>query len=156
MLERCIQAYRRLARSERGVSTLEFAFVAPFMFILIFASFELALDMIVDASVQIAAEVASRISMTGTAPASGTRDQQAIANVNAILGMWTNLGATVKISTLAYSSYNNIGTSNYTSGTGALGNIVTYNITVTMPAFTGIPALGTLTVQRNFIVQNEQ
>ena len=152
------QAWRRLARSERGISTLEFAFISPFMFILVFASLELALDMIVDASVQVAAEVASRVSMTGTAPATGTRDQQAIANVHSILDMWTAVGGTVSVQTLAYASYNNLGTSNYASGTGGFGNIVTYTITVKMPAFTGIPnffGLGTLTFNRNFIVQNE-
>jgi Flp pilus assembly protein TadG len=40
----------RFTRDERGASAIEFAIVAPLVFILILGTVEVALDMIVDAS----------------------------------------------------------------------------------------------------------
>lgn len=149
----------RLLGDSRGASAIEFAIVGPVVFILILGTVEIALDMFVDASVQLAAQAASRAGLTTVDPASGTRADQAKNTVNAILGRWQNVGATVSISTLDYGTYNNVGTKNYTSDLGAFGNVVSYNITVTMPGFSGIPQLfgvKTMTFQRNYIVQNEK
>lgn len=160
---RNVRTWHRFARSERGVSTLEFAFIAPFMFILIFGSFELALDMIADASVQIAAEVASRSAMVmGAPPAGVTPAQQVSATVHQILDMWAPLGGNVNVQLTAYSALNELGGANGVAGVGAGGSIVTYNVSLTMPAFTGVPSwvnAGSpfvFTFSRNFVVQNEQ
>ncbi|WP_213229097.1 TadE/TadG family type IV pilus assembly protein [Caballeronia sp. NK8] len=149
----------RLARDERGVSAIEFALVGPIVFILILGTVEVALDMIVDASVQFAAQQASRAGLTTTVPSSGTRDAEARRIVNNVLGGWTNIGGSVSITTRAYTTYNDIGSSNYQDSMGGFGDVVLYNISVTIPSFSGIPKLfgiDSLTFQRSYLVQNEK
>ncbi|MDR5828912.1 pilus assembly protein [Caballeronia sp. LP006] len=149
----------RFLRDDGGSSLIEFAILAPLSFILILATIEFGLDMMVDATVQIAAQQASRAGLTTSAPASGTRDQQAQNLINNMLGGWTNIGATITINTLTYGTYSNVGTSNYQSSMGNFGDVVSYNITLTMPPITGIPRIfgvNQLTFQRNYIVQNEK
>ncbi|EKS66332.1 MULTISPECIES: TadE/TadG family type IV pilus assembly protein [Caballeronia] len=151
--------WKRIARDERGVSAIEFAIVAPVLFILILGTVEVALDMIVDASVQYAAQQASRAGLTTTDPSSGTRSQEAARIVNNILGGWKNINGTVDIKTYAYDSYNDISAGNYEDTMGGFGDVVLYQITVTMPTFSGIPKLfgiNSMTFQRNYLVQNEK
>jgi Flp pilus assembly protein TadG len=146
---------------DSGMSAIEFALLSPVVFFLVLGTVELALDMIVDASVQIAAESASRVGLTTTAPATGTRTSEAQSIVMNILGRWQNIGGTVAITTLDYGTYNNVGTTSYQTGMGGFGDVVSYQITVTLPTgFTGLPRyFGVplpLTFQRNFLVQNEK
>ncbi|MFM0349849.1 TadE/TadG family type IV pilus assembly protein [Paraburkholderia sp. RL17-347-BIC-D] len=146
---------------DSGVSAIEFALLSPVVFILIMGTLELALDMVVDASVQIAAESASRVGLTTTDPATGTRSDQARSIVMSVLGRWQNIGGTVTINTLNYGTYNNVGTSSYQADMGGFGDVVSYQITVTLPTgFTGLPRyFGVplpLTFQRNYLVQNEK
>lgn len=147
---------------DSGISAIEFALLSPVVFFLILGTVELALDMIVDASVQIAAQSASRVGLTTTSPASGTRAEQAKSIVMSILGGWQNIGGTVTINTLNYgTTYDNIGTQNYQTNMGGLGDVVSYQISVTLPAgFTGLPKFFgvplPLTFQRNYLVQNEK
>lgn len=156
---RCTRELLRLIRDPRGSASLEFVFVFPFALYMVLGTIELALDMIVDASVEIAAQAASRAGLTTTVPANESRAVQASNIVNTILGGWEKMGATVAISELDYGTYGNVNTSNFSASPGALGEIVSYNITLTMPGFTGIPALfgvPTLKFERNYLVQNEQ
>jgi Flp pilus assembly protein TadG len=95
---------------DSGVSAIEFALLSPLVFFLVLGTVELALDMIVDASVQIAAESASRTGLTTTAPATGTRAAQAQSTVMNTLGGWQKIGGTVTITTVNYGTYNNVGT----------------------------------------------
>jgi hypothetical protein len=109
--------------------------------------------------VQLAAQQASRVGLTTTTPSSGTRDSQARAIINAYLAPWTRIGGTVTISTLNYGSYGNVGTSSYQSNMGNFGDVVSYNISVTIPGFSGIQKLfgiSSLTFSRNYLVQNEK
>jgi len=149
----------RLVRENRGATAIEFALVAPVVFILMLGTVELALDMIVDGSVQIAAQAASRAGLTTTDPSTGTRADAAKRTVMNILGGWQNIGGNVNITTLNYGTYGNVGGSTYQANMGGFGDVVSYNITVTVPGFSGIPQLfgvKTLTFQRNYIVQNEK
>jgi Flp pilus assembly protein TadG len=155
----CLRGLERYLRDDRGGSVIEFAIVGPFVFILILATMELALDMMVDSTVQIAAQAASRVGLTTTAPSSGTRSDQAKAVINNILGGWTNVGATITINTLTYGTYSNVSSGTSTNGMGSYGDVVSYNINVTMPPFSGIPKLfgiNQLVFQRNYLVQNEK
>jgi Flp pilus assembly protein TadG len=150
---------RRFARDERGVSAIEFALVGPVVFILILGTVEVALDMIVDASVQYAAQQASRAGLTTVVPSSGTRDAEAQNIVYKILGPWKNMGGTVDITTRSYSTYNDISAGNYQDTMGGFGDVVLYNISVTIPSFSGIPKLfgvNSMTFQRSYLVQNEK
>jgi Flp pilus assembly protein TadG len=147
-------------RDTRGVSAIEFAIAAPFVLVLVLGTCEVALDMVMDATVQMAAQAASRYGITTTQPATGTRDAQAAAIVNTYLSHWTRLpNTTVTIKTLDYGSYGNVGTSPGTAGMGGLGDIVSYQITLSTPGVSGIPQLlgiKQLTFQRNYLVQNEK
>jgi Flp pilus assembly protein TadG len=159
-LRRSLRLLATLARDCRGVSAIEFAIAAPFVFIFILATVELAVYMMMDASVQIAAQAASRSGLTTTDPATGTRASQAQAIAMSMLSAWTGLpGTTVTISELDYGSYGDVGTGSYTPGLGQLGDVVSYNITLTTGGITGIPnflGIRSITFQRNFIVQNEK
>jgi Flp pilus assembly protein TadG len=149
-----------LARDCRGVSAIEFAIAAPFVFIIVLGTVEVAVDMMMDASVQIAAQAASRSGLTTTNPATGTRATQAQAIAMSMLSAWTNVpNTTVAITEVDYASYGDIGTSASTPGLGQLGDVVSYNISLTTEGVSGIPKLvgmGHMTFQRNYIVQNEK
>jgi Flp pilus assembly protein TadG len=152
---------RTLPRDERGASAIEFALASLPVFFLIIATVEFALDMTVDVTVQIAAQAASRAGLTVTAPATGTREQQAQQIVMRYLGMWQNVGAQVSVTEFNYSAFSNLGSSTYTptTGAGSCGDVEMYSIKVTMPSFTGLASwfgMPTLNFQRNFIVQNEE
>ncbi|MEA3093708.1 MAG: hypothetical protein QOJ04_5050 [Caballeronia sp.] len=149
-----------LRRDSGGVSAIEFAIAAPFVFIFVLGTVELAVDMMIDATVQIAAQSASRVGLTTTNPASGTRATQAQQIVKNIMSGWTGMPrTTLTITELDYSTYNDVSSGNYTAGLGSLGDVVSYNITLTTPGISGIPqmvGIPLLTFQRNYIVQNEK
>ncbi|MFT4504376.1 TadE/TadG family type IV pilus assembly protein [Caballeronia sp. 15711] len=149
-----------LLRDSGGVSAIEFAIAAPFVFIFVLGTVELAVDMMIDATVQIAAQSASRVGLTTTNPSTGTRATQAQQIVKNIMSGWTGMPkTTLTITELDYSTYNNVGSTSYTSGLGSLGDVVSYNITLTTPGISGIPqmvGIPLLTFQRNYIVQNEK
>ncbi len=150
---------RRLARDERSVSAIEFAIVGPVVILLMLGTVEIALDMFVDASVQLAAQQASRVGLTTVAPSSGTRDDQARAIVRAYLSRWEKIGGTVTISTYNYGTYGNVSSGTYQSGMDNFGDVVSYNVAVTISGFSGIPkwfGIKLLTFSRNYLVQNEK
>jgi Flp pilus assembly protein TadG len=156
---RLARLVERFLRDERGISSIEFAVVSIWVIFLVVGTIELAVDMIVDASVQVAAQQASRVGLTTVNPSSGTRADQASAIVMTYLKGWKKIGATVDITTTNYSTYGNVGTSNSQAGMGGFGDVVAYNITVKMRGITGLPAIfgvSQLTFQRNYIVQNEK
>lgn len=152
---------KRYLRDASGIASIEFALVAFISVALIAGTLELAIDMIVDATVQAAAQEASRVGITTTTPATGTRQDAAQKVIDTILGGWKQLGATVEITALNYGTYGNLSNSAYkpTSDMGGLGDVIAYNIKLTMPGVTGIPkmfGIDTLTFERNYIVQNEK
>ncbi|MGI4985527.1 MAG: TadE/TadG family type IV pilus assembly protein [Janthinobacterium lividum] len=147
-------------RDSRGVSAIEFAIAAPFLLIMILGTIELGVDMMIDARVEYAAQLASRYGMTTSTPTTGTRSDAAKALVVKAIGMWANIpNTTLTIVETAYSSYSDIGTTSSTSGLGGLGDVVSYQVTLTTPGISGIPqmvGISTMTFQRSFIVQNEK
>ena len=148
----------RWLTDNRGVAAIEFAILAPMMFILIFGTVEIALDMMADASVQFAAQQASRAGLVVETPTGESRATQAQNIVNSVLSTWISLGATVAITEVDYGSYNNLGSSNFQPGQGGLSDVVSYNISLTTPGFSGIPqilGISSLNFQRNYLVQNE-
>jgi Flp pilus assembly protein TadG len=146
-----------LWRDERGGSAIEFALAfIPVVFIIL-AAIEFGLDMAVDATVQIAAQAASRAGMvTMTAPTSGQTTSQAAAQtiVMQYLGVWQNTGATVTVTRTNYAAFGGTASTN----ASYCGNVESYVIQVSnMPTFTGIGkwfGMTQLNFQRSFIVQN--
>jgi Flp pilus assembly protein TadG len=159
-LRRFVRFLSALRRDSDGVSAIEFAIAAPFLFIFVLGTVELAVDMMIDATVQIAAQSASRVGLTTTNPASGTRAAQAQQIVKNIMSGWTGMPrTTLTITELGYSTYNDVGGGSSTAGLGSLGDVVSYNITLKTPGISGIPkmvGMPMLTFQRNYIVQNEK
>jgi Flp pilus assembly protein TadG len=159
-LRRFVRFLSALRRDSSGVSAIEFAIAAPFLFIFVLGTVELAVDMMIDATVQVAAQSASRVGLTTTNPASGTRAAQAQQIVKNIMSGWTGMPrTTLTITELGYSTYNDVGSGSSTAGLGSLGDVVSYNITLTTPGISGIPkmvGMPMLTFQRNYIVQNEK
>jgi hypothetical protein len=151
---------KRLLGDGRGTSAIEFALVGPFVALLALGTIELAIDMIIDASVQIAAQSASRAGLTVAPPADGLpRADEAKTIVLGILSGWINVGAVVNVSEVDFGGLGNVGAAGAPAGPGDFGDVVAYNITLTIKGFTGIPkllGLPVLTFQRNYLVQNEK
>ncbi|WP_414445347.1 TadE/TadG family type IV pilus assembly protein [Burkholderia sp. 22PA0106] len=149
---------RRFGASEHGLSTLEFAILAPGVFILMLGIIEFGLDLMADASVQYAAQQASRAGITTLAPSSGTREQAASQTVTTILQPWTRIGATVTLTISDYGTFTN--GSPATGSAGGLGDVVAYNVRLSFPnGFTGLLTLfgvSPLVFSRNYLVQNEK
>jgi Flp pilus assembly protein TadG len=154
-----VRRTRAMLLDSGGVSAIEFAIAAPFMFLMILASIELGMGMLMDASVLIAANEASRYGLTTTVPTTGTRATQAQQIVMNVIGRWGNVpGTTISIVEIDYGTFSNVGTSNSTSGVGGAGDVVSYNISIKTNGITGIlPSLklAPITYSSNFIVQNE-
>jgi Flp pilus assembly protein TadG len=150
---------RRLCADARGVSAIEFAIAAPFVLVTVLGACELAMTMLMDATVQLAAQAASRCGLTTTNPSAGTREQQAQDIANAYLARWTRLaGTTVSITMANYGAYANVNAANSASGMGRNGEVIAYNIKLTTPGMSGIPQLfgiSQMTFQRSYLVQNE-
>ncbi len=148
----------RLGRADDGVTPIEFAIYAPALFILVLGVLEFGLDMMVDASVQYAAQQASRAGITTSAPTTGTREQAATQTVQTILKPWTNMGATLTTTIYDYGTFGN--TSPTAGSAGGLGDVVAYSIRLSFPkGFTGMLAVFGLTplvFTRNYLVQNEK
>jgi Flp pilus assembly protein TadG len=152
---------RRFLCDERGIASIEFAVVAFMSVVLIVGTVELALEMIVDATVQVAAQEASRVGLTTSAPSSGSRQDAAKEIIGQVLGGWKKLGATVDITELNYGTFGNLTSTGFkpTTDMGGYGDVIAYNIQLRMPGITGIPkmfGINELTFERNYIVQNEK
>lgn len=159
-LKRWAHRLSHIFRDQRGLSAIEFALVLPVVLLLVMGTIEVAFDLMMDASLQIAAQNASRYGMTTSTPSTGTRASQAQAVATNAIGMWTKIpGTTFTIAETSYSAYSNVGTTSNTSGMGGLGDVVTYQMTLTTKGITGLLKLfgvSSLTFQRNYLIQNEQ
>lgn len=145
--------------------------VAPFLIIIILGTIEIGLDMWIDASVEAAAQRASRLGITTVIPTGQTREQAVQAIVNNVLSTWQSLNAVETTTIKSYSSYiavgqpepytdvHNVGhyvlgdpytdvnkngqwdADQGTNGAGGYNDIVQYTITFTTQSFTGLPEL---------------
>lgn len=156
-----LRRFRALFRDDVGVSAIEFAIAAPMVLILVIGTVEMATMMMMDATVQMAAQAAARYGMTNVTPTDGTTRQATAEQIaRNVLSGWSQMANTsVTISEVAYSSYSNVGTSSSTSGLGGFGDVVSYNITLKTKGISGLPGLfgvEWLTFQRSYLVQNEK
>jgi len=154
---------RTIARETGGVSAIEFAIASPFVFILVIGTVEMASEMMIDATVQMAAQAASRIGLINVAPADGTtREAAAQAAAMKVLGNWATMAnTTVTITEVDYRTYAAVsaGPASSATGAGGFGDVVSYNITLKTKGISGLPGLfgvEWLTFTRNFLVQNEK
>jgi Flp pilus assembly protein TadG len=158
-LRELAQRWRACGRDARGTSAIEFALVSPLVFLLMFATIEIGLDMIVDATVQMAAQAASRAGLTTVLPSNETAAEQAKQIVENYLSPWEKIGGKVTVTLLDYGTYSNVGASNPQQSGGTYGEVVSYNIQLTLPGFMNVTSLlgmPNLVFQRNYLVQNEK
>lgn len=186
--KRLVSAIGRCSRDDRGVSAIEIAIALPVVIFITLSCVEIALDLWVDATVETAAQRASRLGITTVQPTGETLEQAVRDSINDTLSPWAARSPVITVTLKSYPSYSAVGQGEpYTDvnnvghyvlgdpyvdvnkngvydsdlgveGTGSYGDIVSYNIVVTMKDFTGIPTLvgiPNLTFQRTFIVQNE-
>lgn len=150
-----------IARDDTGVSAIEFAIVAPVVLLMVLGTMEIALDMTMDATVQMAAQAASRAGLVNVTPTGSTREAQAKSVAMGVIGMWANLpNTTVSISETTYANYAGVSSGTSTANSaGSWGSVVTYNISLTTQGATGVLKLfgvSSMTFSRSYLVQNEQ
>ncbi len=103
-----IALLRRFRRCRKGVSTLEFAFVAPVLLLAITGIIDLMLVMFVTALMEGGLRDGSRLGRTGFQPASTTREQAILDKIEeATIGLIDINQATV--TTLEYENFGSIG-----------------------------------------------
>ena len=159
-MNRMLRLGRALIADEKGVTAIEFAICAPIVFLFVLITIELCVDMMIDATLQAATQAAARAGLINVTPATQTRAAMASSIVTNGLAGWLRLpNTTVSIVETSYSSYSNVGTALNTTGLGGFGDVVSYQVTLTTPGITGIPAVlgfSPLVFSRNFLVQNEK
>lgn len=97
----------RLFKDRKGVTAIEFAFIAPVLFFFIFATIEVTMVMLSSAVLESAVRISGRAGITGYTPAGMTRDAyvRQVVEQNLIYLKPANLQFTTKV----YDSFDNIG-----------------------------------------------
>lgn len=159
-----ITKLRTLARDRAGVTALEFALVAPLVFAVLFVAIEVAVIMLADAHLDIAANQVARQGRLGF-PA-GFDCRQAISDVmNRTLSGWIaedSLIINAKLYTpgQSYSFADPTNDQNYKPecNTGQRGDMVVYRLGFTRPGLTGFVSWLSrerLRFERVVLIQNE-
>lgn len=105
---RALLGLRRFARAQSGAAAVEFALALPPLILLIIGMFEVAVAMFVSTSVENGLREASRYGITGDTPATGTRQDQILAIIDAnTFGMLDP--ATTSITFMKYASFQDVG-----------------------------------------------
>lgn len=165
----------------RGIAALEFAFAFPVMIMMTIGTIELALMMLLDASLEMAMAEASRAGSLSQAGTEAERTAAVRQIVDSWVGRWVPGTSDITVETFTYASptqanqptwvdRNNNGKCDMGEGTcpptgvqvfpgiGPSGTLTLYSITVTRPGFTGVfgmAGINTLTFSRQTVVLNE-
>ncbi len=99
---------RRLAADASGVAALEFALVAPLLFLLILGVIEVSLLMLASNTLEAANNVTSRVGRTGYAATGLTREQTIRAEIERRAAPFLDPDL-VQISSLTYGNFDQIG-----------------------------------------------
>jgi hypothetical protein len=97
-----------LFRCRRGVTMIEFALIAPVLFLLIMGIIEFALVMYVSAILEGATSSGSRFGKTGFAPAGQSAEQYIRTEIQRLAGGFIDLNK-LTITILAYDTFSNVG-----------------------------------------------
>lgn len=100
--------YRRLKQDRKGVAIIEFAVVAPVLFLLLIGFIELGLILFTTAVLEGATTVGSRIGKTGFTSGGVSRETYIRDRINFLSGGFLN-PALLNIDILSYNNFNNIG-----------------------------------------------
>ncbi len=98
----------RLRRRDDGSTILEFAFVAPVLFILLFGGMEVGMIFFADSLLEGGLREAARFGLTGAPPETGTREDHIIEVVNAN-GAGVVVIDQTNVETVVYPNFTSIG-----------------------------------------------
>lgn len=170
---------RRLVPDRLGTAALEFAIAFPVVLLITLGSIELALIMLADASLEIAASEASRIGSLTAFGDAAAREAKVKSIVATTTGRWIPVKSNITVTTHIYPDLTALGKPTWIEsnnipgcqpaegdctgvqiipGMGASSNLVVYTIVMTRSGFTGIlktVGISNLTFQRQIIVINE-
>ncbi len=99
---------RSLKANQDGVAMIEFAVVAPALFLILMGFIELGLIFFINTALEGATNVGSRIGKTGFTTLNTSREAYIRTQVNTFSGGFLN-PALLKITILSYNSFSNIG-----------------------------------------------
>ncbi|MGE5478406.1 MAG: TadE/TadG family type IV pilus assembly protein [Bacteroidales bacterium] len=170
---------RRLVPDRLGTTALEFAIAFPVVLLITLGSIELALIMLADASLEIAASEASRIGALTAYGDAAAREAKVKSIVATIAGRWIPVKSNITVTTRIYPDLTALGKPTWIEsngipgcqpaegncagvqvipGLGHSGDLVVYTILMERSGFTGIlktVGISNLAFQRKIIVINE-
>ena len=100
--------YRQLLKEQKGVTTIEFAFVAPALFLLVAAIMEVSLIFFALSTMEGAAYMASRAGKTGYIATESTREETILGILDQRMGALFDTEK-ITVETLTYNQFDQIG-----------------------------------------------
>lgn len=131
-------------QSERGVTSVEMALIAPAFFLVMMGMIEVSLIIFTQHVLENATYNASRLGKTGFVVAGQTQDQTVRARLMDEMGGLEPLidPAKITLGTASYGSLGEVGASSGSAGLGSAGDIVVYTVSYPWSFFT--PLIGEL------------
>ena len=99
---------KKLTRDKSGITTVEFAFIAPALLLMTFGTIEFSLLMYVTSMMEGATTISSRLGKTGYEASGSSREQTILNSVNNAVGSIIDI-SNVSFQTLTYENWDDIG-----------------------------------------------
>ncbi|MEC5318909.1 TadE/TadG family type IV pilus assembly protein [Brenneria populi subsp. brevivirga] len=154
---------RRLRRSQRGVTAMEYALAAPLLFAVIFIAIEVAFIMLADAHLDVAANRVARLGRIGF-DTEKTCDTAVREVMTQTLSGWASAGE-IRVDAQVYTpgqsnDFSDVDDENYkpVCDTGERGDMVIYRLGFDRPGLTGFISwlgLSRVRFERVILIQNE-
>jgi len=157
-----MRLFRPIRKNNEGAAIIEFAIVAPALFLVLVGFIELGLILFTTSVLEGATNVGARIGSTGYTTQNLDRSAYIINQINSLSGGFLN-PALLQVSIASYTGFSVIGNPANSTGTtgGYGGNVVVYTVTYPWTLFT--PLMGNLlgtggvyTITAVALVRNEQ
>ena len=100
--------YTLLRYNSKGVTTIEFAFIAPVVILMIMGIIEFSFIMFTTAVIESATSNTSRLGKTGYTAAGSTREEQIIANIKAKTAGFLDPNQ-IQVTTKVYDAFDDVG-----------------------------------------------
>lgn len=156
-----VHMLQRFAANESGVTAIEFAFVAPILFMALLGTIEYGIIFHVQSLASHAGNEAARLGKTGSLYGSqGTREQLIEAHVLRIMEPWIKDEGRVTVRSESYGNFNDVRAGGGGVGPGIGGQVVLYTVTYNWPTLMpGMTLLvgedGIVPIHARALVKNE-